>query len=67
MTNPKKTPPRPFKKDNLVRIRVGRRGYNLHRGELGGVTRVKKGVSRPIGVMFYGLEEWYQPGDLERV
>lgn len=67
MTNPKKPPQRPFKKDDLVKIRVGCRGYNLHRGELGRVTSVKKGVSRPVVVMFYDLEERYQPGDLERV
>lgn len=67
MSNPKKMPQRPFKKDDLVKVRVGCRGYNLHRGELGRVTRVWKGVSRPVGVMFYGIVERYQPGDLERI
>jgi len=67
MSKVKETPRQPFEVNNLVRIRVGCRGYTLHRGELGRVVEIKKGVSRPVVVEFYKLRERYQPGDLERV
>lgn len=67
MSKSEKTPQRPFKKDELVRIRLGCRDFNLHRGKLGYVVGVMRGVSRPVVVMFDGIKYRYQPGDLERV
>ena len=67
MSKTEKTPQRPFKKDDLVRIRIGCRDYNLHRNKLGCVVGVMKGVSRPVVVMFAGIKYRYQPGDLERI
>ncbi|MBU2346514.1 MAG: hypothetical protein KJ888_20180 [Gammaproteobacteria bacterium] len=63
----KKTPPQVLEVNNFVRVKVGCRGYHFHKNELGRVTRVFKGVSRPIEVDFYGVKERYQLGDLERI
>jgi len=62
-----KPPPLVFEVDNFVKVRVGCRGYDTYKNDIGRVTRVFKAVSRPIEVDFYGRRERYQPGDLERI